>query len=244
MNHKNRSEIFRRKGSRRINSQKCIVFAEGQNTEKSYLDLLKRGNCKIIPITKRGHGIASCVDFVEECAKAWTCMPKTERAGYKGRWLIYDADGRADFAESVKLARKYGFDVAFSNMCIEYWFMLHFYDHDGSPIRMWGNSHSMAQIRRINEYITEYNKTSPIQVPLYDSGSKSIEEDLFEMMLAVAPRYKKRRIELAYDRAKGIHVYKKSNGAEFLESVTSIYQLLEALGVIEITVEEPHLYCK
>lgn len=244
MNHKKRSDIFRRKCGHTADLRKCLVFAEGRNTEKSYLDHLKKSHCKIIPITRKGHGIARCVDFVNECAKAWDCMPRADRASYKDRWLIYDADGRADFAESIKLARQAGFKVAFSNMCIEYWFMLHFYDHDGSIVPMAGKSHSMAQINRINDFIASYNRNALTPVLPYDSGSKMVGEDFFELMLAIDPVYKKRRIELAYRRAKKIHNGKKCDGSEFRESVTNVYTLLEELGVIEEIKEDCKLYIK
>lgn len=40
--------------------------------------------------------------------------------------MIFDYDGHDDFWDAIKFARKNGFQVAFSSMCIEYWFVLHF----------------------------------------------------------------------------------------------------------------------
>ena len=40
--------------------------------------------------------------------------------------------------------------------------MLHFYDHDGSAIPMIGDSHSAAQIKKINGFIKKYKKISLI----------------------------------------------------------------------------------
>lgn len=233
MNHSKRS-FNNRRPERSVKAvRRVILFVEGENTEKSYFDLLKKTCCKIIPVTKRGHGISSCVDFVNESEKAWCSMPKKEREKYEQRWLVFDADGHEDFDPGVKLARKKGFEVAFSNMCIEYWFMLHFYNHDGSVIPLRGDSHSAAQIKYINDFITSYNKKAGSPIPIYDSGSKMVEEDFFDLMLAIDQVTHKSRVVSAYERAKAIHESKIRNGCETSESVTTIYTLLEQLGVIE-----------
>lgn len=244
MNHRNRNNSFKRVSPKKRSIKQHILFVEGRNTEKSYFDLLKRANCRIIPVTRRGHGIASCVDFVKESYNAWNSMPRCEREKYEKRWLVFDADGRDDFEESVKLARNKKFGVAFSNMCIEYWFMLHFYTHDGSPINKYGDSHSAAQIKMINEFIRKYNKKNDTEIPEYDSGSKSVCDDLFDIMLAIDPVAGKRRIVKAFEQAKNIHESKRDDGAEFQESVTTIYLLLEELGVIEKSDEEEYTLFK
>ena len=52
-------------------------------------------------------------------------------------------------------------------------------------------------------------------------------------MLASDPSTKKSRIVTAFERAKEIHETKVADGAEFAESVTTMYELMLALGVIE-----------
>ena len=235
MDHKKRKDTYKRSPARSSVIREYIVFCEGRNTEKSYLDLLKRSNCKIKPVPRKGRGFSQCVDFVNDSEKAWKCMPREERKKYSKRWLIFDDDGRPDFAAGIKLARQKGFGVAFSSMCIEYWFLLHFENHNGAAIPMIGSSHSEAQIQKINNHITAYNKKTGLNIKLYNSGSKIVEEDFFELMLAVDPITHKRRIVKAFELAKQMHEAKKANGAEFQESVTTIYELLSALGVIEKT---------
>ena len=145
---------------------------------------------------------------------------------------MYDCDGHEDFAASIKKAREYGFRVAFSNMCIEYWFALHFYNMDGQPIPMKGNSHSQAQIDLVNRAIELYNKKALVKVKPYDCESKAVEEDFFDLMMAIHPETHNQRLVDAYNRAKAIHEAKKSIGAEFTESVTTMYELMKELGVI------------
>lgn len=102
-----------RKGTGSRDSNKVVIFAEGRNTEYSYCDLLKKNNCKLIPVVKRGHGIGSCIAFVEESNKKYNSLSKVDKAKYKQKWLIYDYDGHQDFRESILLARRYGFKVVF-----------------------------------------------------------------------------------------------------------------------------------
>ena len=230
-NHLKAVTSRKNQGTRKVN--KVILYCEGRNTEPSYFELFKKNNCKVVPVVVPGHGIGSCVEFVEEANKKYNCLPKVQRNKYSQKWLVYDCDGHEDFAVSIKIARKYGFRVAFSNMCIEYWFVLHFYDMDGQPIPMKGFSHSQAQIDLVNKAIELYNKKASVKVKLYDSESKAVEEDFFELMMAFHPETHNQRLVDAYNRAKAIHETKKVQGAEFTESVTTMYELIKELGVIK-----------
>lgn len=230
-NHLKAVTSRKNQGTRKVN--KVILYCEGRNTEPSYFELFKKNNCKVVPVVISGHGIGSCVEFVEEANKKYNCLSKVQRNKYSQKWLVYDCDGHKDFAVSIKIARKYGFRVAFSNMCIEYWFVLHFYDMDGQPIPMKGFSHSQAQIDLVNKAIELYNKKASVKVKLYDSESKAVEEDFFELMMAFHPETHNQRLVDAYNRAKAIHETKKVQGAEFTESVTTMYELIKELGVIK-----------
>lgn len=230
-NHLKAVTSRKNQGTRKVN--KVILYCEGRNTEPSYFELFKKNNCKVVPVVISGHGIGSCVEFVEEANKKYNCLSKVQRNKYSQKWLVYDCDGHEDFAVSIKIARKYGFRVAFSNMCIEYWFVLHFYDMDGQPIPMKGFSHSQAQIDLVNKAIELYNKKASVKVKLYDSESKAVEEDFFELMMAFHPETHNQRLVDAYNRAKAIHETKKVQGAEFTESVTTMYELIKELGVIK-----------
>lgn len=227
-----------RRGSTKVSKPKIIIYCEGRNTEPSYLERLKK-NCNVTPVPVKGAGIGSCISFVNDVEKKWNNLSAKEKGKYSQKWMMFDYDGHKDFAEAIRLAVSKGFRVAFSNMCIEYWFLLHFEDNSGIPIPMVNGSHSQAQIDKINCYIKLYNqkiqknKLKIKTIPLYDSNTKTIEDVFFDFLLAVDDVYKKRRIVLAFERAKGIHETKKKKGDEFSESVTTIYELLIELGVIK-----------
>lgn len=229
-NHSKAVTSRRSPGTRKMN--KIILFSEGRNTEPSYFELLKKNNCKVVPVIVRGHGIGSCRDFVEEANKKYNCLSKVQRSKYSQKWLVYDCDGHEDFADSVRFARECGFRVAFSNMCIEYWFALHFFALEGQPIPMKGDSHSQAQSDLVNRAIELYNKKAPVKVKLYDCESKKVEEDFFDLLMSINPETHRPRPVDAYHRAKTIHETKKAQGAEFMESVTTMYELMKELGVV------------
>lgn len=230
-NHSKAVTSRRNPGTRKVN--KVILYCEGRNTEPSFFELLKKNNCKVVPVIVRGHGIGSCKEFVEEANKKYNRLSRVQRNKYSQKWLVYDCDGHGDFADSVKYARECGFRVAFSNMNIEYWFALHFYDLDGQPIPMKGDSHSQAQIDLVNKAIELYNKKAPVKVKLYNCESKNVEEDFFDLLMSINPETHQSRLMDAYYRAKTIHETKKAQGAEFMESVTTVYELMKELGVVK-----------
>ena len=229
-NHAKAVTTRRSQGTRQMS--RFILFVEGRNTEPGYFELLRRSNCKVIPVVVPGKGIGSCTEFVREASKRYGSLPKQVRDKYSQRWLVYDCDGHDDFTQSIRMARESGFRVAFSNMCIEYWFALHFHELDGSPIPMKGDSHSQAQIDLINRAIELYNRKAVVKVAPYDSGSKAVTEDFFDLLMAISPETHRPRVVDAYVRARNIHEVKKAQGAETRESVTTMYELMHELGVV------------
>ena len=232
--HSSRSIERKGRNTLRINSAKFILYVEGRKTEPSYFAHLRKAHCKIEPVTRRGKGIGCCLEFVEEAVRKFQNLPTNEKKKYVEKWLVFDNDGHGDFAAAIKKARTLGFGVAFSNMCIEYWFLLHFENHDGGPINTIGNSHSKAHIDILNKHISRYNKDNKYnkyKIALYNKDSKEVTDDIFDLLLAIDPITKKRRIVNALERAKAIHEKRQNDGAEFEESVTTIYQLLQRLGV-------------
>lgn len=64
-------------------------------------------------------------------------------------------------------------------------------------------------------------------------AARRLKKDFFDLMMAIDPVSNKSRVVSAFERAKIIHENKIAIGTEFHESVTTIYELLLELGVIE-----------
>ena len=45
--------------------------------------------------------------------------------------MVFDKDDYPDFDEAIELAKKNGFEVAYSNQAFELWFLLHFKKYSG-----------------------------------------------------------------------------------------------------------------
>jgi RloB-like protein len=53
-----------------------------------------------------------------------------ERNPYDDVWLFFDNDNWPQLAEAFELISKYGFRIAYTSICLEHWFILHF-EHCG-----------------------------------------------------------------------------------------------------------------
>lgn len=84
-----------------------------------------------------------------------------------------------------------------------------------------------------NLFLVQYNRKRVAHVNLYDENSKEINDDFFDVLMAEDGITHNRRIIDAFERAKAIHKSKLANGAEYRESVTTIYELMEELGTIQ-----------
>lgn len=56
-----------------------ILFVEGRNTERSYFNLLKQSCCTVIPMVVKGHGISSCLDFVNDAMSKFNHFSVTKK---------------------------------------------------------------------------------------------------------------------------------------------------------------------
>lgn len=208
------------------------LYCEGQNTEKDYFGYFKSAkyDIEVIP----GSGLTR-MNIVETAIGNFNTKSKTEKVLCEQKWILLDYDGNQgqidqEFLEAKKLAEENGFRVAYSNMCFEYWLLLHFEDFK-QPTMIIGKSHSKWLCTKINEHIKNYNKThQECPVDLYDPDSKKITQDLFMVFKAIDPKNNKERILNAYERAKAMFESKPGNPYE--EPVTNVFLLLEELEII------------
>ena len=107
---------YRRVTERKLTKKHILIVCCGQ-TEKIYIDILKTKfpNVEIDVILSK----YSEDDYViKEAIK--------NKAKYVEIWAVFDKDNSKDFDRRIWYAKSNGIKCAYSNVCIEYWFYLHF----------------------------------------------------------------------------------------------------------------------
>jgi hypothetical protein len=108
-----------------------LVFVEGLRTEEHYFTgwhrrYRDRVNIEIDPF--RGGPLQLVEKAVE--AKAGEVRDERKQRGraHDQTWCVFDRDEHPNIPEAFALADRHGIGVAFSNPCLELWFLLHFQD--------------------------------------------------------------------------------------------------------------------
>ncbi|MDE7071254.1 MAG: RloB family protein [Clostridia bacterium] len=192
--------------------KKILIISEGVNTEPTYFRHFKLPNIIIEPI---GIGL-STTRLVEEADSLL-------RNKYQGKkfdeiWLVFDKDDNDDFENAIKLALSKKYRVAYSNQAVEYWFILHFYDHHGEQLSR--DSYEGM----INRYI------EPLGAKYDDS--KIVSNEFFEILMSRNPETKKYRYQEAFDRAERIL---SGDPGKTKESVTMVHKLFCSIIPLETT---------
>lgn len=189
-----------------------LIVGEGVNTEPSYFEQFREPGVRVVSIGL-GESTRKLVQDVEERRKI---EEKKLRKKFDETWVVFDKDSFKDFKQAISEAKDKGYQVAYSNQSIEYWFILHFKDHQGG---------CMERTEYANELNSELSKICSDKPLEYNKDSKKISKELFDVM------YKK--LQDAYDRAEKIYETKCNNGDPTEESVTTIYQLIHSIkGII------------
>ena len=135
---------FQRKRPQREAPEVVYILCEAEKTEPNYLNWVKHKNRLSSVTIKSG----------KTCGKD----PKNlVRAGIKLRsesskiWLVFDCDERGDFKDDLKTADVKKLKVAYSNPCIELWFLLHF-EYSTASLKV------DEAIKRLQDYIPNYEK--------------------------------------------------------------------------------------
>lgn len=116
-----------------------------------------------------------------------------------------------------KIALANNFGVAYSNQSFEYWLILHFNDHQG------GGMHRDSYNDIINEHL------KPFKVTYDGNGTKLIEEDFFELLDGIDLKARRKRVELAIDRAEKIYNRLDHINPAKEESSTTVFRLVREL---------------
>ncbi len=133
-----------------------LIFCEGKKTEvnylKSYIHSLKL-NSKLARVEPLFINKTNPWGIVNEaCAQ----KKKIEKDAPKGCefWVAFDKDTHAKLPESFKKAKDNGLKVAFSSICFELWFLLHYVTNPAHAVDC--TAHNTA----LKQYVTDYEKKS------------------------------------------------------------------------------------
>lgn len=192
--------------------KKILIISEGVNTEPSYFSHFRLPN---IEIERVGTGL-STTRLIEEADSL--LANKFRNKKFNEKWLVFDKDDNEDFEDAIKLAKSKGYKVAYSNQAVEYWFILHFYDHHGEQL----SRESYADM--INHH------TKPLGVEYNES--KIVSKDFFEILMSKNPESNKNRYQEAFDRAERIL---ENEPHKMKESVTMVHKLFCSIIPIETT---------
>ncbi len=188
-----------------------LIVTEGVETEKNYFENIGKIITELfnnevivekITLNVKGTGRSTKV-LVNEAIK------KRSLSSYSDVWVVFDKDNNTDFDEAIALAKKEGFNVAWSNESFELWLLLHFQD-------------LKASIHR-NDYISKLNshfKSKNINCGTYDKNIK----DIFDLT--------KPYVETAIKRSNELLAFHKENNncnPNKMNPGTTVQNLVEEL---------------
>ena len=160
-----------------------LIVTEGTETEPLYLNGIQRYitqkygkniDVRTPKIDIHGEGLGT-TSLVREAAS----IVNHARRIYSQCWVVFDRDDFQDFDEAIRLAEKYGFQVAWSNSCFEFWMMLHF-RKDMTPRESDGWKDSLgAELKKAGLIKSRYEKNDACiaKLPLIDGALKRAVEN-------------------------------------------------------------------
>jgi hypothetical protein len=131
LSHRATSRPPRRHPSRRAVRFELLAFVEGKPTEDMYLVYWRRRyRDSVLVAIADFHGTP--LELARKAAEAKDAEAYEAKRG-RGRahdeiWCVFDRDEHPYIPEAMEHARQHGVHVAFSNPCLELWFLLHFQD--------------------------------------------------------------------------------------------------------------------
>ena len=129
---------LRRKSFHREPKRRFILYCEGENTERTYFEAIKRlrtNSLIIVDIVARGDVPYTLAKNAVKRAKDEGLTPNSRRRKNSFEkndeiWAVFDRDDHPRFKEAITLCRQSGIQVGRSNPCFEVWLILHEKDYD------------------------------------------------------------------------------------------------------------------
>lgn len=122
------SSLTRKQGTREV-KQSFLIVCEGVRTEPDYFKAFRMTTATVKAIGQA----MNAVSLVNKAISIREADLKKKRE-YDQCWVVFDKDDfpAQDFNQAIALAKRNGFQVAYSNQAFEYWFLLHFNPYKGS----------------------------------------------------------------------------------------------------------------
>lgn len=102
------------------------IFCEGEVTERLYFKGFTQ-ECRLSDADPQQPNDYSPMGLVKAAIKE---QKQARKDGYKEDdihlWVVMDKDQHEDIEKAIHLAQKNNIQIAFSNLCFEYWLLLHF----------------------------------------------------------------------------------------------------------------------
>lgn len=188
-----------------------LIVCDGQNTEPSYFKQFRLASARIVAVGN-GNNTTSTVQQAIQLSKQDT---------YDQVWCVFDRDSfpANNFNNAVARAQAKGLRVAYSNQAFEYWLLLHFENHDGSPMPR------TDYAARLNTHLAAFGLH-------YDgTGSKLITREFFALLQAAEPASSRTRRKIAIGRArkKDQEWVRQGTPPALQESTTLVYKLVQVI---------------
>ncbi len=178
------NEYDRQNGRRRKRNPIIYIICEGTETEPRYFKAFRTRFCKIdiIPLSSAYKSADSLVKKVKSTLGENPYYPDEGDVV----WCVFDCDDNTNdmLLKAQQLSKKFGYRIAFSNPCFEYWYLLHFCEYK-------------AYLENCNAVLNQLRKKGRIE-NYQKSG------DVYQLLLGlqdIAIKNSKERLKsLAYDK--------------------------------------------
>lgn len=150
--------LTRKQGTRYV-KQSFLIVCEGMRTEPDYFKAFR-----VTTATVKAVGQAMNTISLVNKAISIRDTEQKKKHYYDQCWVVFDKDDfpAKDFNQAIALARKNGFNVAYSNQAFEYWFLLHFNPYRG-PLHRQNYADMLSKLTGI-----QYSKNEGFGAVMYN----------------------------------------------------------------------------
>lgn len=157
------ASIRQRKSSTRKSKPKVLIVCEGKKTERDYFALIKKKYRLTSVVVVKSSMLGSAPISVVQSAVSLS-QEQIELYGksaqYEQVYCVYDTDEHTSLREAKRLINENNFIAIISNICFEYWLILHYKYSRASFLSRSGKSASQVCIEKLEEYIKNYKKSA------------------------------------------------------------------------------------